>query len=184
MLSTNNSSHSAHICTTVDSTVLPQSKKLRRYDGTGSLYLRGKVWWVKYSQAGKVIRESTGTDDRNYAEDFLRARVYSPRIRAALPELCASTRCSIGAIAELTTSVALMNLGYSVYRSFSHNAPCDLVAISGSLILRIEVKTITAAGKLPTVDRTKFDHLALLVRGGEIEFRPPLPTSLVSESSA
>jgi hypothetical protein len=159
----------------VDSEVSRDSNKVRRRDGTGSLYLRGKIWWVKYYQSGKIIRESTGTDDQNYAEDFLRARVSSFKIRVALPELGASTRCSIGAIAELTAAVALMNFGYSVYRSFSHNAPCDLVAIKDNLTLRIEVKTIRD-GKSPTVDRSKFDHLALLQRGGEIKFRPPLPT--------
>ena len=146
-----------------------------RPGGTGSLYLRGNVWWVKYYQAGKTIRESTGTDDRSFAEDFLRGRACSPRSRAVLPEIGASSQCTIGAIAELTVAVGLMNVGYAVYRSFSHNAPCDLVAIKGERILRIEVKTVGAAGKTPSVDRSKFDHLALLMRGSEIRFVPPLP---------
>jgi hypothetical protein len=152
-----------------------QANTEKRRDGTGSLYRRGTIWWVKYYKQGKVIRESSGTDDRNFAEDFLRARIHSnPHLRVKLPKLEASSRCTIGAIAELTASIALMNLGWSVYRAFSHNAPCDLVAIKGSAVLRIEVKTATE-GKSPTLDRSKFDHLALLIRGGEVVFQPPLP---------
>ena len=29
---------------------------------TGQLYPRGKVWWTKYYGNGRVVRESTGTD--------------------------------------------------------------------------------------------------------------------------
>jgi hypothetical protein len=161
-----------------------QANTEKTTDGTGSLYCRGKIWWAKYSKQGKIIRESTGTDDRQFAEDFLRARIHSnPHLRVKLPALAASSRCTIGAIAELTVSIALMNLGWSVYRAFSHNAPCDLVAIRGSEVLRIEVKTVTE-GKTPTVDRSKFDHLALLIRGGEVVFHPPLPETVRVEPVA
>jgi Holliday junction resolvase len=108
----------------------------------------------------------------------------APRARGLLPELGASSQCTVGAIAELTVSIGLMNVGYAVYRSFSHNAPCDLVAIKGDRILRIEVKTITAADKIPTVDRRKFDHLALVMRNAEVRFEPPLPDALIRQANA
>ena len=151
------------------------NRNTRRPDGSGSLYLRGKIWWIKYSQGRKIFRESTGTDDKAYAEDFLRGRMCAPRSRALLPEMGASSQCTVGAIAELTVAIGLMNMGYSVYRAFSHNAPCDLVAIKGSQTLRIEVKTVTSADKIPTVNRAKFDHLALVMRSAEVRFSPPLP---------
>lgn len=154
--------------------------------GTGSVYLRGTIWWVKYWLNGTLYRESTKSNDRSYAEEFIRARLANPNISAdqisdqlngsilRLRELTESSQCTIGAIAELSVSVHMMNAGYAVYRSMSHNAPCDLVAIKGDRTLRIEVKTITA-GKRPTVNRSQFDHLALLIRGKSgIVFDPPL----------
>lgn len=40
----------------------------------GSLYKRGKIWWVKYYRNGRPIRESTGTDKEKEASNFLKQR--------------------------------------------------------------------------------------------------------------
>ncbi len=40
----------------------------------GSLYKRGDIWWVKYYQNGKSIRESTGTEKEAEAKRFLKLR--------------------------------------------------------------------------------------------------------------
>jgi integrase len=42
----------------------------------GSLYLRGDIWWVKYYQNGRPIRESTEfhEDQQKQAKDFLKRR--------------------------------------------------------------------------------------------------------------
>lgn len=46
-----------------------------------------------------------------------------------------------GAIKELMVSVDLMNKGYQVFRAFSPQAPCDLIALKDGKCLRVEVTT-------------------------------------------
>jgi len=38
---------------------------MRRERGTGSIYPRGGVWWIKYHKDGRPIRESTGNRVKN-----------------------------------------------------------------------------------------------------------------------
>jgi integrase len=38
------------------------------------LYKRGDVWWICYSYQGKQYRETTGTDDKQFAKDLLAKR--------------------------------------------------------------------------------------------------------------
>lgn len=33
---------------------------MRKAHGTGGLYLRGKIWWLKFSVGGRMLRQSTG----------------------------------------------------------------------------------------------------------------------------
>jgi integrase len=40
----------------------------------GSVYRRGRIWWLKYSRAGRAVRESAGTSDRAEARALLRRR--------------------------------------------------------------------------------------------------------------
>lgn len=40
----------------------------------GSLYRRGKIWWLQVYQAGRAARESTGTEDKAEARRVLRER--------------------------------------------------------------------------------------------------------------
>lgn len=35
-----------------------------------SLYLRGRIWWCKFSQGGQPLRESTGTSDPREAQEY------------------------------------------------------------------------------------------------------------------
>src|SRR5262245_61428325 len=44
-----------------------------------------RIWWVKYSQNGRVIRESTRTDDERKARQVLKER--EGRVVAGLPVL-------------------------------------------------------------------------------------------------
>jgi len=43
-------------------------------EAVGSLYKRGEVWWIKYYQYGRPIRESTGTGKETEARKFLKLR--------------------------------------------------------------------------------------------------------------
>jgi integrase len=47
----------------------------RRERGMGSLRVRGTTWWCRYYHAGKLIEESTGTDDEHKARRILRDKV-------------------------------------------------------------------------------------------------------------
>lgn len=48
---------------------------MSRPKGTGCVYQRGDVWWLKYSRYGKSYRESTHTSDKRKAEKMLRIRL-------------------------------------------------------------------------------------------------------------
>src|SRR6266550_8397274 len=47
----------------------------KRTRGTGSLLLRGRIWWMQYCEDGRVYRESTGTQLKTVAEIKLRKRL-------------------------------------------------------------------------------------------------------------
>ena len=51
----------------------------------GSLYKRGDIWWVKYYDDGRPVRESTGTTREKKAKTFLRNR--EGRVAACEPIL-------------------------------------------------------------------------------------------------
>lgn len=48
---------------------------MRRERGTGSLYQRGGVWWIKYYKDGAPIRESTGKTSKTRANRLLQIRL-------------------------------------------------------------------------------------------------------------
>jgi integrase len=52
---------------------MPRDRKTLR--GEGGVYLRGAVWWIRYSRNGKVFRESAETTDEKKAWKFLQKRL-------------------------------------------------------------------------------------------------------------
>lgn len=46
-----------------------------RERGTGSLKKRGEVWWIKFYDHGRPVRESAGTSDERKAKKLLRQRL-------------------------------------------------------------------------------------------------------------
>jgi integrase len=46
-----------------------------RIPGFGTLRLRGNIWWIRYSYAGKRREESAGTTDQKKAERLLKQRI-------------------------------------------------------------------------------------------------------------
>ncbi len=75
---------------------------------------------------------------------------------------------SIGAFNELLVCWDLLRKGYSVFRSVSPAAPCDLIILTKSEIFRIEVKTsrkLQTTGKIyyNKQDLRKCDILAVVV---------------------
>lgn len=43
--------------------------------GDGSIYLRGRIWWIRYSHRGALLRESSRSEDENIARRLLRKRL-------------------------------------------------------------------------------------------------------------
>lgn len=56
-------------------TIPSASPPSKRANGSGSVFLRGNTWWIKYHRAGKPYRESAHTDSQAKAEKFLRFRL-------------------------------------------------------------------------------------------------------------
>ena len=63
--------------TTDQPTELATEKPARRprQRGEGSLYQRGRTWWVQYFVNGRRVRESAETTNRRAAQDFLNGRL-------------------------------------------------------------------------------------------------------------
>ena len=49
--------------------------KPRRKRGDGSIYLRGRIWWIKYSAKGDSVCESSGSDKEVEARKLLKKRM-------------------------------------------------------------------------------------------------------------
>src|SRR5262245_24485977 len=49
--------------------------KPRRKRGDGSVYLRGRIWWVTYSNNGEKVCESSGSDKEQAARNLLKKRM-------------------------------------------------------------------------------------------------------------
>ncbi len=55
--------------------VAPARAKPKGLRGQGGIYLRGGVWWVRYSHNGREIRESTKSPKQSVAERHLKKRL-------------------------------------------------------------------------------------------------------------
>lgn len=49
--------------------------KIKRPRGTGRIFQRGSIWWIKYHRNGKAYRESSQSTERGTAEKLLRSRL-------------------------------------------------------------------------------------------------------------
>jgi hypothetical protein len=80
------------------------------------------------------------------------------------------------AIAELTIAADLMAQGYEVYRALNQQAPCDLIALRGAEIVRVECKKgdLDCTGR-PRMDKIrrnmgKFDIAGVLTSRGNVVY--------------
>jgi len=86
-----------------------------------------------------------------------------------------------GTINELLAAADLMRRGYDVYRALCFNSRCDLVAIRGEVILRVEVKTgrynSAGVGKAMGIHKGQREHcdsIAAVFADGAILYEPPI----------
>jgi hypothetical protein len=63
----------------------------QRRANMGSLYRRGKIWWLQTYQAGRAVRECTGTSDKAEARRLLKEREGQIAKGEAIPKLGKTT---------------------------------------------------------------------------------------------
>ena len=100
-----------------------------------------------------------------------------PFFLKSLVETNGTSRGSVGATAELIAAADLLLKGFSVYRSVSPNAPCDLVIIGAKqTAIRVEVRTVNGVRATGTpkfsLNREfgKTDLYAAVLGPGEVEY--------------
>jgi integrase len=54
---------------------MSRAERRRRKRGEGTVYLRGRIWWIKYSVNGKPVPESSDSDKESDARKLLRKRL-------------------------------------------------------------------------------------------------------------
>lgn len=78
---------------------------------------------------------------------------------------------TVGAISEIIISVDLMKKGYAVFRSLSQSCFCDIIAIKGKTVLKIEIRTgyKSTSGKIcfPTKTHGEIDIYGIYERAGD-----------------
>jgi hypothetical protein len=105
--------------------------------------------------------------------------------RHGLYRMYDSTRPTTGAINELLVETDLMKRGVGVFLALSPSCQCDLVALVDGKLLRVEVTTGyrgPRSGELswPSKDKTRFEVLAVVERGGVITYMPEIKLELAS----
>jgi predicted nucleic acid-binding Zn ribbon protein len=117
----------------------------------------------------------TGPDHRYCSRaECKRERQRRPRVS---PYVGLSTG-QVGAIAELLVSADLLAQGYEVFRAVSPAASCDLIALRGDQILRVEVRTRgrkvdgSISHSRPPSDAGRQDLYAYVTHDREIVYEP------------
>jgi hypothetical protein len=80
----------------------------------------------------------TTRKQQNYCSTACRKTSYASSNPFHASDLSSSTR---GAIAELVVAIDLMANGYEVFRALSPSSGCDLLAIRGDALRKLEVRT-------------------------------------------
>ena len=61
--------------TKVPSVPIRERESVRRKPGDDSIYLRGRIWWITYSNNGEKVCESSGSDKEADARKLLKRRM-------------------------------------------------------------------------------------------------------------
>lgn len=78
---------------------------------------------------------------------------------------------TVGAVCELQVCADLLKAGFDVFRSVSPHAKCDLIALYGGKVFRVEVR---AARKGICSTHGDYECLAAVNPDGEITYKPTL----------
>lgn len=61
----------------------------------------------------------------------------------------------VGALSEITAMKWFANKNYEVYVPVSGSTICDFVAISGTEVIRVQVKTVNMSGRVPCISTAR-----------------------------
>lgn len=85
-----------------------------------------------------------------------------------------------GALSEMLACADLLKRGFHVFRAISPSAPCDLIAMKGTRLIRVEVTTVRRATTGVHYNHKrhkseKYDVLAFVILGEDIvEYEPSI----------
>lgn len=120
----------------------------------------------------------TSPDHTKYCSDTCKkkhARELNGRVK---PKYNACTR---GMLSELIASADLTKRGYEVFRALNPGASCDLIAMSGRTLYRIEVRTghRNENGTIVSGEHKLGDHrqdvIAIVLQDDTVIYRPDIP---------
>ena len=102
--------------------------------------------------------EFSGTVNQKYCSSECR-----PTYKKLYPGLAPGT---VGAVSELIACADLLVKGYEVFRAVSPSCSCDLIALRGSEVKRVEVRTEQGGSKSVArkEDSGKQDHFAVVTK--------------------
>jgi integrase len=152
----------------------------RRPHGTGSLKLRGRIWWIKYYHQGKPVQESSKSDKKSDAERLLRVRLGDEVAgRATNPakitilEICRLTENDY----RITKKKSLRDVTYRIEKTL---APMLGHLQAKSFGSEQAMAFIDARRKQNVEDSTINRELAIVRRGFTLAMRerPPLLNSI------
>lgn len=84
----------------------------------------------------------------------------SKRTKPRLSPLQGKTKTVRGTISELIAAADLMEKGYEVFRAMEPCATCDLIALKGSEVLRVQVRTGNVYHRLDGVTTMYYSNTA------------------------
>jgi len=98
---------------------------VKRPRGTGSLYKQpgSNIWWVQFHRNGQRFRESTGTDNKRKAQDYLRNKI---------------AEASLGTYSPKASHVTVAELVEAKLISDKNNGHKDLRTVEGRWKLHLE----------------------------------------------
>ncbi len=150
----------------------------RRPHGTGRIYLRGKLWWIKYYRDGKPVYESSKSEKRTAAEKLLKVRLGDEATGRAI----APGKVSISALCKLVVSDYVITKKRSLYdlekRVKKHLDPILGSVLASKLDPGVIEGYITKRRSQKASDSTINRELSIVRRGFSLALRqrPPLVT--------
>lgn len=148
----------------------------------GSVYLRGRTWWIQYCARGRVYRESSGSVDRRDAIKLLRKRLSEVTVGRHAPEAEKVRLEDLIALVEadyrlngrrsldrVQRAFAHIRLHFAVYRAIDITAD-RLVAYANDRVAK-GAASATIVNEFAALKR----GFSLAVRAGRLTQRPAFP---------